>query len=42
MYKWGIKSGPTCDCGADKQTTEHIVIKCAKRTFYETLAELNA
>jgi len=42
LHKWKIKTVPKCDCGADKQTMEHIVSECAKRKFTGTLSEIHA
>lgn len=33
MYKWGMRSSPACDCGAAKQTINHIVTECVGRAF---------
>lgn len=41
LHKWKIKTDPKCDCGADKQTMEHIVSECAKRKFTGTLSEIH-
>ena len=27
-YKWGMSSSAACECGADKQTVDHVVLQC--------------
>ena len=28
MYKWGVAPSPNCECGASKQTADHIISTC--------------
>ena len=28
MYKWGLAQSATCDCGAEEQTVDHVVLDC--------------
>ena len=28
MYKWGLASSPNCECGATKQTADHVISLC--------------
>lgn len=34
LHKWGMTSSPRCDCGAERQTVQHIVQACSLRAFY--------
>lgn len=33
LHKWGLVQTPSCNCGAPKQTIEHIVRDCALRAY---------
>jgi len=28
LYKWGMASSPACECGAEEQTVDHVVLQC--------------
>ena len=28
LYKWGVASCATCECGAEEQTIDHVVLQC--------------
>jgi len=28
LYKWGMASSAACECGAEEQTVDHVVIQC--------------
>ena len=28
LYKWGMASSAACECGAEKQTVDHVVLQC--------------
>ena len=28
MHKWGMDPSPACECGADEQTADHLIISC--------------
>ena len=28
LYKWGVASSAACDCGAEEQTVNHVVLQC--------------
>jgi len=28
LYKWGITSSATCECGSEKQTVDHVGLQC--------------
>ena len=28
MHKWGMAPSPACECGADEQTADHLIISC--------------
>jgi len=28
MYKWVMASSPACECGAEEQTVDHVVLQC--------------
>jgi len=28
LYKWGMASSVTCECGAEEQTVDHVVLRC--------------
>ena len=28
LYKWGITSSAACECGAEEQTVDHVVLQC--------------
>jgi len=28
LYKWGMDSSAACDCGAEEQTVDHVVLQC--------------
>jgi len=28
LYKWGMASSATCECGAEEQTVDHVVLQC--------------
>ncbi|KAI5728797.1 hypothetical protein M8J77_021293 [Diaphorina citri] len=32
-FKWGKRTSPMCDCGADRQTIQHIVEECPIRCY---------
>ena len=29
MHKWGMAPSPACECGADEQTADHLIISCS-------------
>lgn len=33
LYKWGKLSNPSCDCGEERQTVQHIVRECNLRAY---------
>ena len=33
LWKWGKRTSPGCDCGAELQTAQHIVEECPTRSF---------
>lgn len=41
MFKWNMIDSPECDCGAPRQTMNHIVEDCPARRFPGGLHELN-
>ena len=28
LYKWGMSSSAACECGAEEQTVDHVVLQC--------------
>jgi len=28
LYKWGMPSSAACECGAEEQTVDHVVLQC--------------
>jgi len=28
LYKWGMVSSAACECGAEEQTVDHVVLQC--------------
>ena len=28
LYKWGMASSAACECGAEEQTVDHVVLQC--------------
>jgi len=28
LHKWGMASSAACECGAEEQTVEHVVLQC--------------
>jgi len=28
LYKWGMASSTACECGAEEQTVDHVVLQC--------------
>jgi len=28
LYKWDMASSATCECGAEEQTVDHVVLQC--------------
>ena len=28
LYKWGMASSAACECGAEEQTVDHVVLEC--------------
>jgi len=28
LYKWGVSSSAACECGAEEQTVDHVVLQC--------------
>jgi len=28
LYKWGMASSATCECGAEEQIVDHVVLQC--------------
>jgi len=28
LYKWGMDSSAACECGAEEQTVDHVVLQC--------------
>jgi len=28
LYKWGMASSAACECGAEEQTADHVVLQC--------------
>jgi len=28
LYKWGMTSSEACECGAEEQTVDHVVLHC--------------
>ncbi|KAI5720173.1 hypothetical protein M8J77_002972 [Diaphorina citri] len=33
LYKWGISNSPNCECGAPKQTVQHIIQECPRTSY---------
>jgi len=34
LYEWGVRYSPECNCGARKQTIEHIAFECPTRSYH--------
>ena len=41
LYKWGVKTSPSCDCGAPRQTIQHIVSDCPLRAYHGPIADFS-
>lgn len=39
LYKWGKIPSPECDCGAERQTVQHIVNDCRNRAYCGTFSD---
>jgi hypothetical protein len=41
LFHWNIRENPSCECGAEKETIQHIVEECALIKFQQGFSRLH-
>jgi hypothetical protein len=41
LFHWNIRENPSCECGAEKETIQHIVEECPLTKFEQGFSELH-
>jgi hypothetical protein len=41
LFHWNIRENPSCECGAEKETVQHIVEECPLTKFQQGFSKLH-
>jgi hypothetical protein len=41
LFHWNIRENPSCECGAEKETIQHIVEECPLTKFQQGFSKLH-
>jgi hypothetical protein len=41
LFHWNIRENPSCECGAEKETIQHIVEECPLTKFHQGFSKLH-